>query len=202
MHDSVSNHQPHDCFLNRLFRRRSKKTSKLRFTGLCKRNSPGTGEFPAQMASNAENVSIWWRHHVWPVSVYNLYLMKFTCLWGIIITKSNQSYQHHYSDLIISSMVSQISSLTTVCLLKRLFWRRSKKTSKLRVTGLSGGTSPVTGEFPAQMTSSMENVSIWWHHHDNFVTKLLQFLQYQPIIHQSLHVLLGFCHKHETTIIG
>ena len=26
-------------------------------------NSPGTGEFPAQMARNAENVSIWWRHH-------------------------------------------------------------------------------------------------------------------------------------------
>ena len=25
---------------------------------------PGTGEFPAQMASNAENVSISWRHHV------------------------------------------------------------------------------------------------------------------------------------------
>ena len=23
----------------------------------------GTGKFPAQMASNAENVSIWWRHH-------------------------------------------------------------------------------------------------------------------------------------------
>ena len=27
------------------------------------RNSPVTGEFPAQRASNAENVSIWWRHH-------------------------------------------------------------------------------------------------------------------------------------------
>ena len=27
-------------------------------------NSPGTGEFPAQMASNAENVSIWLCHHV------------------------------------------------------------------------------------------------------------------------------------------
>ena len=40
------------------------KTSKLRATGLCAGNSPGTGEFPAQMASNAENVSIWWRHHV------------------------------------------------------------------------------------------------------------------------------------------
>ena len=61
--DSVSNHQPHDCLLNRLFRRTSKKTSKLRVTGLCAGNSPVTGEFPAQMASYAENVSIWWRHH-------------------------------------------------------------------------------------------------------------------------------------------
>ena len=62
-HNSVSNHQPYECLLNRLFRRRSKKTSKLRVTGLCARNSPGTGEFPAQMASYAENVSIWRRHH-------------------------------------------------------------------------------------------------------------------------------------------
>ena len=39
------------------------KTSKLRVTGLCGGYSPGTGEFPAQRASNAENDSIWWRHH-------------------------------------------------------------------------------------------------------------------------------------------
>ena len=45
------------------FRRRSKKTSKLRVTGLCAENSLVTGEFPAEMASNTENVSIWWRHH-------------------------------------------------------------------------------------------------------------------------------------------
>ena len=62
-HDSVSNHQPRHCLLNRLFRRRSKKTSRLRVTGLCVGNSPGTGEFPAQMASNAKNASNWWRHH-------------------------------------------------------------------------------------------------------------------------------------------
>ena len=61
--DSISNHQLHDRLLKRLFRRRSKKTSKLRVTGLCEENSPVTGEFPAQRASNAENVSIWWRHH-------------------------------------------------------------------------------------------------------------------------------------------
>ena len=61
--DSVSNHHPHDCLLNRVFRRKPKKTSKLRVIGLCAGNSSGTGEFPTQMASNAENVSIWWRHH-------------------------------------------------------------------------------------------------------------------------------------------
>ena len=61
--NSVSNHQPRDCLPWCLIRRRSKKTSKLRFTGLCVGNSPETGEFPAQRASNAENVSIWWRHH-------------------------------------------------------------------------------------------------------------------------------------------
>ena len=44
--DSVSNHQPHDGLLNRLFRRRSKKTSKLRVTGLCAGNSPGPVNSP------------------------------------------------------------------------------------------------------------------------------------------------------------
>ena len=61
--DSDSNHQPHDCLLSRLFRRRSRKTPKLRVTGICAGNPPGTGVFPAQMASDAENVLIWWRHH-------------------------------------------------------------------------------------------------------------------------------------------
>ena len=62
--DGVSNNQRLDCLLKRLFRRRSKKTSKLRVTGLCGRNSPVTGEFPAQIARNTENVSISWRNHV------------------------------------------------------------------------------------------------------------------------------------------
>ena len=62
-HDGVSNHQPHHCLLNRLVRRRSNKTPKFRVTGHCAGNSPVTGEFPPRMASNTENVSIWWRHH-------------------------------------------------------------------------------------------------------------------------------------------
>ena len=65
--DGVSSHQHHDCLLNRLFRRKSKKTSNLRVTGLCVcgrwGDSPMTDELSAQRASNPENVSIWWRHH-------------------------------------------------------------------------------------------------------------------------------------------
>ena len=56
--DGVSNHRRLDCLLKRLFRRRSTKTSNLRVTGLRDGKSPATGEFPAQMASDAENVSI------------------------------------------------------------------------------------------------------------------------------------------------
>ena len=50
--DCVSNHQPYDCLLNRLFRHRSKKTSKLCVTGLCAGNSPGPVNSP----------------HKWPVT--------------------------------------------------------------------------------------------------------------------------------------
>ena len=62
-HDGVSNHQRQDCLFNRSFRRRSKKSSKLRVTGLREGNLPVTGGFPSQKVSSAENVSVWWRHH-------------------------------------------------------------------------------------------------------------------------------------------
>ena len=104
--------------LRSVFRHRSNKTSKLRVTSLCVGNS--------QMASSAEKVSIWWRHHEHD---------------GVL------SHQLHEG------------------LLNDLLRRISKKTTKLRVTGLCSGNSPVTGEFPAQRASNAENVSIWWHYH-------------------------------------
>ena len=70
----VSNRQRLDCLSNRLFRPRSKKTSKFRVTGLYEGNSPVSGKFPPQRASNAENVSIWWRHHV--ISRNSRYIAK------------------------------------------------------------------------------------------------------------------------------
>ena len=62
--DGISNHQCLDCLLNLLFRCRLKKTSKLCVTHLCEGNSLVTGEFPAQRASNTENVFIWWPHEL------------------------------------------------------------------------------------------------------------------------------------------
>ena len=44
--DGVSNHSRLECLLNRLLRRRSKKTSKLRVIGLCEGNSTVTGNSP------------------------------------------------------------------------------------------------------------------------------------------------------------
>ena len=56
--DGISNYQPYDCLLNRLFRCSWKKTSKLQVIDLCEGNLPGTSEILAQTASNMENVSI------------------------------------------------------------------------------------------------------------------------------------------------
>ena len=102
--DSVSNHQPHDCFLNRLFRRRSKKISKLRVTGLCAGNSPVTGGFPAQMASNTENVSIiWWRHHEPP---HLSYIVK------------GPGYHHPWYTDVVFPGYSGLNTSSIICILR------------------------------------------------------------------------------------
>ena len=69
-HGGISNHQPYDYLLNRLFRCRSKQTSKLCVTGLL------CGEFTGP----AENVSIWWRHHEIPHSFPWEYMGCILCL--------------------------------------------------------------------------------------------------------------------------
>ena len=107
--EGVSNNQHHQCLLNRLFRRRSKKTSKLRVTGLCAGNSPVTGEFPAQMASNAENVSIWWRHHglSFLSCVAEQYCQQIYKVVGEIICVSN--YNSHIVVLIMRLYINSLA---------------------------------------------------------------------------------------------
>ena len=62
------------------------------------------------------------------------------------------------------SMASQITSLTTVY--STVYSGADKKNTKVRVTGLCVRNSPVTGQFPEQMTSNAEYVSIWWRNLD------------------------------------
>ena len=118
-HAGVSNHQPHGCLLNRLLRRKSQKTSKLRVTGLCAGNSPGTGEFPAQMASYAENVSIWWRHHG---------LKPFTC-------RSPMFQSHHQIQcrLLISSVIHDLSEIMWLLMILNMFPRIMQYIQNIRI---------------------------------------------------------------------
>ena len=98
--DGVSNHQPHECLLKRLFGHRSKKTSKLRITGLGMEISPVAGEFPAQKASNVENVLIWWRHlvclvmtsqPVWYTKIGESHFIPFRSIYYTPLKKINKS---------------------------------------------------------------------------------------------------------------
>ena len=61
--NGVLNHRCLDCLFNRMFKRISKKPSTPHVAGFCEGNPPMTGGFPSQGVSDAENVSIWWRHH-------------------------------------------------------------------------------------------------------------------------------------------
>ena len=107
--DGVSNHQPHHCLLNRLFRRRSKKTSKLRVTGLCAGNLAVTGEFPAQRASNADHVSIWWRHYAFAeMPLRNLKCIKYEITTALDKTPNGYKFYTAYC---------MVKNTTTPCLM-------------------------------------------------------------------------------------
>ena len=77
------------------------------------------------------------------------------------------------------------------CLLSRLFSRRSKKTSKLCITGLCEGNPLMTGGFPSLKASNVKNVSICWCHHavwthHSFLTLPINQLWYIWQVHVDL----------------
>ena len=95
-------------------------------------------------------------------SGYVWYLQLPVCVNNHIHVCNPHIASWHYNDVIISTVASQITSLTIVYSI--VHSGGSKKTSKLCVTGLFEGNSPATGKFPAQMASNAEYVSIWWRH--------------------------------------
>ena len=65
----------------------------------------------------------------------------------------------------MGAMASQLTGVSIICPAV-CFRRRSKKTSKLRVTGICEGNPPVTGGFPSHRASDVGNVFSWWRHHE------------------------------------
>ena len=78
-------------------------------------------------------------------------------LYILIVPLQNESVIH-YNDFTMGPIASEITSLTIVY--STVYSDADLKTSKFCVTGLCAGNSPATGEFPAQMASNAENVSI------------------------------------------
>ena len=113
-HDGVSNHQPYHCstVYSDADQRKHKSSAPLAFVRGIHRcgEFTETGEFPAQMASNAENVSIWWRHHEWQTHrqlyrmTVNLFGEKY-CIW------IQQSYVSSEEDHIGSTCILFIENI-------------------------------------------------------------------------------------------
>ena len=70
----------------------------------------------------------------------------------------------HYIDVIMTTVASQITSLTVVYSIVYSGADQRKHQSRTRHWPLCGEFTGA-GEFPAQMASNAENVSIWWRHH-------------------------------------
>ena len=104
--NGVSNHQPHDCILKRLFRRRSKKTSKLRVTGLCEGNSrwpvksphkgPVTRIFFHLMTSSWQVFVLWFVLHQQSLWIHGMVLV--VCF----LTQRVRPVQNHQSTKLLA----------------------------------------------------------------------------------------------------
>ena len=71
----------------------------------------------------------------------------------------------HYSDVIMSLMVSQITGVSIVC---PTVWSGTDQRKHQSFASLAFVRPTVTGGFPSQRASKAENVSIWWRHHGLF----------------------------------
>ena len=63
---------------------------------LVRGNSLVTDEFPAQMASNAESVSIWWRHHRKCIQYHNIWTVLY---WHPTVIRRNLLMIKHFINM-------------------------------------------------------------------------------------------------------
>ena len=157
--DGVSNHQRLGCLLNRLFRSRSAKTSKLRVTG-CEGNSPVIGEFPAQRASNVDTGRI----RLSVSTVNRTYELS-----GITHVTPFRKYEKHLTGPSTYGPWVRIptASFSPVSPFLRFSVTESSRMKSVRTEGCHVG---LFREFVVTASctytqSNTTNVSIWWRHH-------------------------------------
>ena len=126
-HDGVSNHQPHGCLLNRLFRRRSKKTLKLRATGLCVGNSPEPVNSP----------------HKGPVT------RKMFPFDDVIMQYSWHGLLSFHSNPVCILWSHRMWVVTNPVFIWLPWWHHRMETFSA-LLAICAGNSPVPGEFPAK----------------------------------------------------
>ena len=151
-HDGVSNHQPQDCLLNRLFGRRSKKTSKLRVTGLCAGNSPGPVNFPQK----------------WPVT-RKMFPFDDVIMYHINCDTTNRDPSiigfiiPQHNDVVgwVGGVYWFNSGRPSVCLSVRLFVRPSHMPCQLCNTNSSGWIVFILGTMITSMRGCVAHNDIW-----------------------------------------
>ena len=85
-----------------------KEISNSASLALCEGNSPATGEFPAQRASDAEKASIWWRHHGFIVLGLNVWHVKWNKVYSFKLNRiSGQSWKNWMIIYLIAARLSQ-----------------------------------------------------------------------------------------------
>ena len=149
---------------------------------------PSVGGFvrSTQTTNKVESVLMPWRHRVGRFSAMYTRKRNVQCWknieiyhprWNVTMTLK---WRHNERDCF-----PNLGHLD--CLFNHLFLRRSKKTSKLRLTGFCDGNSPVTGEFSVRRASNAEKVSIWWRF---FIMKSTKLVRVNTLYIQVMALLL------------
>ena len=108
------------------------------------------------------------------------------------VATRHKTYTWHerYCDVIMGTMASRITSLTIVysTVYSDADERKHQSSASL------GGNSPGTGEFPAQMASNLENVSIWWRNHEVYTLPLHNIVSIELWSHDDVMACARFPH--------
>ena len=158
---------------NGLFSLRSKKTWKLRVTGLCAGNSPLNDEFPAQMASHAENVSIWWRHHEylgnssqrcpsWDACFFNIFIYgMFDFMENVrctLLFKSNGIFLLRWQNMVF---IFKVQTWIFVCGIRRYFALTMENILSVWYTATPGWTSKFGKVWKTRCQNAATRAIIW-----------------------------------------